>query len=782
MKWRRQWEALFSEKGKPVTQEFLPNVSAIRRFQDRIPLQEPTLLLVFFAVGISPKLGTDYELAPSILIREAPTRPQGGYVPRSDVDDEILARIEFLLGTSEMVAVRWISIEGGDGSGKTRIALEVVRRLASRPIEIKFVTFENLVVPSGQNAGESSLQSFLDILSNVFGADVSDRGRLVGGELIPQGDMLLVLDNLETVICAEVVDFLREVILNHPRLILLTTSQIPTGVAKLNLFDVSQGMDPKDAQKLLRLRMTEFVLADNPSSKLRPEDVEEIVKVCCYIPSAIEDMAALARTPMQPLRVAKELSEIAKGVPDALDITGHFEKVRTSTGLWGYSQINRWAKSNAKDIRRAFRICGVFAGPFSTEDFEAVAGRGHSRWLADLQRAYVIASDPDEGVWTQDPFRRALAWRLLEEVGEAEEIRERFFNHYFGLLLREGPRLGGYDGQWKLLSVSQPNWIRACYLLGDRVIAGDRQAAALFHNARIAIHGTAYYLGWNVLPLLRSVGRAANTLEEWGCEADCARGIGTVLLCQHDSVTAIQWFSSALDLYRKIDHKEGQADALRCLADCYYALDRERAIKLMEEALATVPEEERFQHALILRRLGHEQFKTDRGRKMVHEAREVFLTLGRLNDVASCEDILSSHAAKQGEFETAVSLQRNAIRMARASGDVREQIRMLESWVTWYVEWTDDLRDQFFDRDSVWNDLEDAVTLAHSYGNYGMLSRLYFLKAKFLADGARSERQRKAARDAYAAALTRLDRVGDQYGVSLCRAAIRKLSNIDKAY
>lgn len=330
--------------------------------------------------------------------------------------------------------------------------------------------------------------------------------------------------------------------------------------------------------------------------------------------------------------------------------------------------------------------------------------------------------------------------------------------------------------------MSQPNWIRACYILGDRVVAGDRQAASLFHEARTAIQGTAYYLGWNILPLLSMVGRAAKILGESACEADCARGTGTVLLCQHDPATAIEWFSVALDLYRLIGDREGQADALRCLADCYAGIDRGRAIKLMEEALAIVPDEERFQRALILRRLGHEWSATAQGKDMVYEAREVFLTLGRLNDVASCEDILSSQAALDGEFEIAVNLQRNAIRMARTSGDIREQIRMLQSWITWYVEWPEDIRVQFFDKESVWGELEDALNLAHGYGNYGMLSRLYLLKARIVGDGARTERQRKIAREAYLEAQTRLDRVGDQFGVGMCRAEIRKLSKFDKGF
>jgi len=744
-KWKRKWEAAVAsygtESSRKSEKKFAPNANAIRRFRAGKPIEEPTILLVFFAVGIQPEQGVDYELARPIIVPEAPLRQLGAYVHRSDLEEEVLSRIEFQLRSSDRPEGLLLSIEGGDGAGKTRFALEILNRLTGHPWLTKFLSYEHVLVHGGDDADDRSLKEFFELLSKSLVSSSVPRSAEAMANLLAGQRMVLVLDNLETVLCLEVSKALDRIIEVCPLLVILCTSQLPVGARPENTFNLNGGLPNDVAEELLRTRMSEVLPPDSASRRLTKHEIQQIVSACHNIPAAIEDLAAIARTPLQPMRVAEELKRIANGVTDRLDITGHFERVRESTSLWGYREIERWAGKLSPQIQRVFRICGIFAGPFTIEDFEAVAGRGEARWLTYLQSAYVISADPESGVWTQDPFRRGIAHRLLEENSEADEITRRFLDHFYGLLHREGPHVGEPGCPTEFVILSQPNWIRVCYLLGERIQNGDLEAAKLFHEARDGMHTTAYCLGWDIPPLLVMVERASQEIGATICQADCARGLGLVNLCfTHDIGAAVFWYQKALRLYQETGDRWGQADALRSLGDCFGNKDRALALTYLEEALSIVPEDCRLQRAWIERRLGSYLSSTSRGEELVDSARSTFLSLGLLGDMACCDMDMAHVIVLNGDLEDGLKRRSIALQVARTSGNVRLLLRMLLEGLDWQLYHVKDYRYPYVDRNVAREEVEEAFELSERYGDQIYTARVWLHRSALLTmDGFDSE-------------------------------------------
>ena len=715
-KWKHRWAALVKESDQDSPKAFLPSPIAMRRFRAGKPIEESTLLLVFYAVGISPRRDRDYRPADPILVREAPPVLPGAYVVRAQVENHLTRLIDSKLSESEPEQGLWLSLEGGDGAGKTRLALELLGRYAMRNLKTHFVSFQSLEPQSADAGVSEALSPFMDVLIVSLGGQPGPTHCSALLALLPDEPVLMVLDNLESVPGPEVQGIIAALVQAVPRAIVLSTSQLPTEEDAAVRVDLSSGLEASEAEKLLRMRMAES-LPPGRTLGLSEGEVQDIVQACQGIPAAIEDMAALARTPMQPLKVARELKRILEGASDSMDIASHFNRVRWSTTLWGYAHIQKWAGRNADAIQKAYRACGAFAGPFTSEDFEAVAGPGESKWLLDLESAYMLSADPGQGLWSQDPFRRSVSVRLLQEHGEADAIAQRFFDYFFQSVVSEAPRFGRADSDLTGLRRSQPNWVRALYMLGDRIQKGERSASELFYRSRFAILGSAYYFSWNCIPLLKLIEKASEQRGELAAQATAARGIGIVLLCRDDRLEYPRWFHTARDIFWQIGDREGEADCLRCIAEFYFISDKPLAVSLLKQALEIMPAEEPLGQALILRHLSLLQLPSEQGYGNLQKARDIFTALGRFNDIASCDQIRAMRVSMDGEFSEAAQLMRTGLVMARAGSDIRQEIEILKTCVWWHFMWAPEDAERHFPTDQVGQDIEALQRLTKEYGH-----------------------------------------------------------------
>jgi len=732
---------------KPTNDGHALKEQTLGRFMRGEPVEQWAILLAFAALKLEAVVGEDFERADPLPVPEAPAKQVGAYVHRKELEEAVLDRIEFHLaqGPNRDDTGLLVALEGEGGVGKTRLAIEIARRSAEWSLPARFVSLAHLAVSESPEPAERRPELMLQAIASSCTFGMAARMEVTVIELLRSSPLLLILDNLESVLCEEVAACLLRVVAACPSLVVVVTSRRSLGVETSLTLDLERGMTEEEALQLLQLRISEFLPSDAPARKLNQAELRDVVKQCFFVPLAIENVAAMARTALQPSRVAHELKQIAKGMPDPLDITNHFKdphaadrnRSMASSLLWGYRQIRQWGGEDAERIQRAYRISGIFAGPFTSDDFDAIAGRGESRWLTELQTAYVIEANPSDGAWTQNIFRRAFACRLLQASDEYETVRSQFIHHFFGRLEREGRRLGEPDANWELLRSSQPNWIRAAYLVARRIDEGDCAAIAMFHGARFSIQNSAWYLGWDIEPLLIAVEAAAAKREEAALWADCARGLGTVHLClKADPNAAYRWFSKALDLYRMVRDREGEADCLRCLADCETSSDA--SLNLLRLAAAAVPNTETFTVALIRRSIAFYLLRSnggsssEEGHTKLLDARSLLFKLGRYADVASCDLALGEFAVTQGNFEEGQRIRKCALQLARASRDLREQIFLLMQGLEWRRRGGESALEM--DWTTAWSDLVEATDLNRRYGESRVAAQLLRIKADLLID------------------------------------------------
>ena len=333
------------------------------------------------------------------LLPDAPRQQAAGVspVPRPASETvgreaEIEALERRLLSSSESL----VSLVGPSGIGKTRLALEVARRLESSFangvffVELAALTDPALVLPTlGRALGvrEHPERSWLASLE----------------ETVSALHALIVLDNFEHLLAAapDVAELLRRA----PELRLLVTSTTVLRVAGEAVVPVSP-LEPDDARTLL---LRQAAQAGVPPATLTSSDAA-INAICAWLegsPLAIELAASWLRT-LAPTDLLTRLGErlaLAGGLRDAA--TRH-RSLRAAID-WSYDLL-------APRERDVLLALAPFAGGFDLEAFEAVVGPHALVALAALIDASLVQ--------TQDG-----RYRLLESVREYAVEKSRDDEH-----------------------------------------------------------------------------------------------------------------------------------------------------------------------------------------------------------------------------------------------------------------------------------------------------------------------------------------------------------------
>jgi predicted ATPase/DNA-binding SARP family transcriptional activator len=368
-----------------------------RTLQQRILSQDPALLL---PAPSSP------EQAPAVRLRVAGgvPNPLTSFIGRA----EELTRTRALLDMSRLV-----TLTGPGGSGKTRLALELVRTLPPGAVgEPWFIELAGLeeghlvasAVASALGVAATSQEGLIELLA---GALTSRTG-------------LLVLDNCEHVI--DDVALLVERLLQHcPGARVLATSREPLGVPGECTMVVpvlptrSRGADgePSEAVQLFVERAGQVV----PGFRLDEGNRQLVTSICREldgIPLAIE----LAAARLQLL----SLEQIAQMLDDrfALLTSGSrtaLPRHRTlmAAVAWSFDLLH-------DDERRLFAVMSVFRDGFCLDALQAlVPGPGTLDTLAQLIAKSMVTVDCSGQVWSVPRYRlletlREFAGRQLTEV------------------------------------------------------------------------------------------------------------------------------------------------------------------------------------------------------------------------------------------------------------------------------------------------------------------------------------------------------------------------------
>ena len=275
-------------------------------------------------------------------------------------------------------AIRIITLVGPGGVGKTRLALEVARRLAERgSVRVVFVPLAAVRDPAFVAQAIAEALGLLDIAAR----DLPRSARLACGDR----PALLVLDNFEQVLSAA--PLIADLLLSVAPLRLLVTSRAPLrvrgerehAVGPLELDPGAEATPPADLARVPAVRLfLERVRDVQPHFRLTAGNAATVVAICRRLdalPLALEFAAPWLKvlTAEELLRRLESGMLLATVGPRDLP---ERQQTMNATIAWSYQLLSR-------DDQRAFRRFGALPDLFPIEaaasvlvdDWRGPAGR-----------------------------------------------------------------------------------------------------------------------------------------------------------------------------------------------------------------------------------------------------------------------------------------------------------------------------------------------------------------------------------------------------------------------
>ncbi|TDC17465.1 hypothetical protein E1261_37080, partial [Kribbella albertanoniae] len=318
-------------------------------------------------------------------------------VGRDDELEQLLSRV------AEPVL---LTLVGVAGSGKSRLAVEVVRAIANRP------TFFVELAPL---RGDGSVAA---AVAGVTGADWED-GRPLGAIAEKADGSVLVIDNAEHLVdqVSDVVSGLRGL---APDLTVLVTSQRPLQLSDEELYPV----DPLPMEAAVCL----FTERAAPGS-VRADEAPDVLAICTAVdglPLGVELAAGLTRTLTVPQLASRITDRLRLQMAGRRDGGARHATLRAALD-WGYELLDPQEQA-------VLRRVGVFAGGFELEAAEYVVPRGVVAAvdvapvlvnLVDRSLVTVVADGNDGRRFALLETVRDYALTQLEATDEGDTARSR---------------------------------------------------------------------------------------------------------------------------------------------------------------------------------------------------------------------------------------------------------------------------------------------------------------------------------------------------------------------
>lgn len=496
-------------------------------------------------------------------------------------------------------SARLVTVSGGPGLGKTRLAIEVAGRLLDvAPGGIHFVGLATLTdsplvaqeIASSlgvrEKAGEPLVQSL--------------------AARICEHPMLLLIDNCEHLVdaCARLVYLLLS---GCPNLRVLATSRQPLRVPgevvwripPLSLADPHEtNVQVISSSEAVRLFETRARLVQ-PNFEIGPSNADVVAILCRRldgIPLAIE--LAAARTEMMSV---EDIVERLEGRLRLLAAEGSMSVPRHQTLRaaldWGHQLLD-------EDERRVFQRISVFAGGFDLAAADAVCG------AADLDSEVLLANVfrlveksllvPDTSCAGPTRYRlpetvRQYGVERLAASGEAESLAEKHATHYLSLAKRsQSSERGADQPQWLERLESEQDNLRAA-LEWCRTHDSDawlRMASSLtwfWVNRGYFTEGRAWLDGAIAAAPDESAGRIRGLL-----------AIARLSFLQGDYDSAYSHCRACLDLCRRWGDEKRRGWALALLGSIHgYRGEYQESQRQFEEVLASVSDVNVRMEALV---------------------------------------------------------------------------------------------------------------------------------------------------------------------------------------
>jgi predicted ATPase len=374
-----------------------------------------------------------------------PPEPPGNLPTRLT---SFVGRMHELQEVAELLeASRLLTLTGPGGIGKTRLALEVARRVRAQfPGGVWWIDLASVIDPA----------SVLDEMARILGVTSApgvDQGDAVARAL-GRRRVLLLLDNCEHVVTA-VAEAVERLLGATTGPHVLATSRTPLGIEHERRWTVPPLSLPPETRPVARLDeydavrlFVERARVVSPSFALDAVNARTVAEICRRLDGvslAIE--IAAARLPvLAPQEIVGQLDErfALLELPAVDDLT----RYRTLEAVLDSSYVLL-----SETERTVFERLSTFVGPFDLDAAAAVGsgdGEPSSRALADvmaLARASLLTPERD-GV--EKRYRlletiREYGVARLREHGTEEEARRAHAEYHLGLAEQAGTVLGTPD-------------------------------------------------------------------------------------------------------------------------------------------------------------------------------------------------------------------------------------------------------------------------------------------------------------------------------------------------
>jgi predicted ATPase/DNA-binding SARP family transcriptional activator len=552
---------------------------------------------------------------PSLDIAKAPRRIPTPTTPLLGRERELAALADLVRNED----TRLVTLTGTGGIGKTRLAIELVRRLGpefqhgaavatlatlrDHALVVRAM-LEALEIPeSGQDAEELLARSLAD------------------------SELLLLADNFEQVLPAA--RTIARLLDAAPKLKIVVTSRAPLHVAAEHEFPVPPLADDEAAELFVSRAQ-----AANPNFDLSEQNAAAVAELCARLdglPLAIE--LAAARTKLLPpatllSRLGNRLELLTGGRRDAPQ---HQQTLRMTLD-WSYDLLE-------PDGQRLLAQLGVFAGCTlaSAEavcriDGSVLEGLGALVDESLVRQRETMTGQPR---FSMLEIVREYALERLSASGEHEELRERHLEYFVALAEEASPHLSRGEEQivWFARLEDEHDNLRAA--LAFALETGDASSAL-----RLAVGIRRF---WQI----------------HGYLAEGRQALESALAAAPDSPSELR--ADALNMLGILAAEQGEFDSSK--ANFKAALEDARAVgstRVMSSALVN---------------LGNMAFyagELDAARLLYKESIQYFEALGDIRGQALAKENIGLMALTSEDVPEAVKWLTASLELAREGGDDRE--------------------------------------------------------------------------------------------------------------
>jgi len=608
---------------------------------------------------------------------------------------------------------RLVTLTGIGGSGKTRLALELVKSIQAR--EKKRIWLADVSA-----VNDPALFAQVTAASVGVSAPGSPAEALI--ERFRSTEGMLVLDNCELVVsaCAELVGAIAA---NCAGIKFLVTSREPLRVAGEAMWRVQplavpvEGIPAAEVAQAESVRLfVERARLAEPAFQLDPANAEAVAEICRRLdglPLALE-LAAARVGVLSPSQIVKRLADRFSLLAASQRSTPSRHHTLKATLEWSYELL-------PPAERCLFARLSAFIGTFNMEAVEAVCGIEPLR-PAELLEGLGMLIDKSLVAATGE-FRGEVRYRFLESTRafasemlsaerDSEIILERHARLYASIALEAGRRLAGPDAsdwidlvmeemdnmraalEWALVKDRQLAFSMCASLAGywdlrgwiyearhwlQRALERDGDPPSAERAAALAAAGMLAYRQADYADATRRFDESLAIAEEAGDKVLSARalaGLGDVHVILGALDQAVARYQASLDLYREMDDLVGVARGLGRLGNAYNGKSEfDRAEGLYQESLAAFRQlDDRVGVANQLWSVGLARFSAGKYQAALPSLRESLAIRQQVGDalgIAWAQFGIGYVAVHLGDTNTAGHALMEALKGSDQAGDLR---------------------------------------------------------------------------------------------------------------